>query len=88
MVVDPVVDAELAEPAEVPELAELLELELQAATTIIAATAAAVTDVTRREPAPMRLRSVMKPPGALSGLAERAGAGCGGGSRSAVCHEK
>ena len=25
----------------------------------------------------MRLRSVMEPPGALSGLAERAGAGCG-----------
>lgn len=57
------------------EPAELLELELQAATIIMGATAAAVTDVTRREPAPMRLRSVMEPPGALSELAERAGAG-------------
>jgi hypothetical protein len=79
MAVVPVVDAELVELAEllVLELDELLELELQAATISIAATPAAVADVTRREPAPMRLRSVMKPPGALSGLAERAGAGCG-----------
>ena len=80
MMVDPVVDAglvELAEVLEPAELLELLELELQAATIIIATTAAAVTDVTRREPAPTRLRSVMKPPGTLSGLAERAGAGCG-----------
>jgi hypothetical protein len=67
MVVDPVVDAELVELAEVPELAELLELELQAATIIMAAAAAAVTDVTRREPAPMRLRSVMEPPGLSPG---------------------
>src|SRR6516165_8791289 len=75
MVVDPVVEAEPVELAEVP--AELLELELQAAMISIAATPAAVADVTRREPAPMRLRSVMEPPEALSGLAERAGAGCG-----------
>ena len=76
MVVVPVVDAD---PVELAELVvpELLELELQAATTSIAATPTAVADVTRREPAPMRLRSVMKPPGALSGLAERAGAGWG-----------
>jgi hypothetical protein len=62
-VVVPVVDAELVELAELLELVELLELELQAATTIIDATAAAVTVVARREPAPMRLRSVMEPPG-------------------------
>src|SRR6516162_10633285 len=76
MVVVPVVDAD---PVELAELVvpELLELELQAATISIAATPAAVADVTRREPAPMRLRSVMEPPGALSGLAERAGAGYG-----------
>src|SRR5580693_9724681 len=79
MVVVPVVDAEVVELAELLPLAELLGelLELQAATASMAATAAAVTDVTRREPAPMRLRSVMEPPGAASGLAERAGAGCG-----------
>jgi hypothetical protein len=64
MVVDPVVEAELLEVAELLELAlELDPLELQAAMIIIAATAAAVADVARREPAPTRLRSVMEPPG-------------------------
>src|ERR1700741_1855778 len=67
MVVVPAVEAELVEPVglEAPEL-ELepeLALELQAAMISIAATPAAVADVTRREPAPMRLRSVMEPPG-------------------------
>ena len=90
MSVVPVVEAELVELAELvePELELELELELQAAMISIAATPAAVADVTRREPAPMRLRSVMEPPGALSGLAEHAGAGCGTGTRSAVCDEK
>ena len=94
MVVVPAVAAELVEPVALVEPAELvepeleLELELQAAMISIAATPAAVADVTRREPAPMRLRSVMEPPGALSGLAEHAGAGCRTGTRSAVCVEK
>jgi hypothetical protein len=92
MVVVPVVEAELVEPVELvepePELEPELELELQAAMISIAATPAAVADVTRREPAPMRLRSVMEPPGARSGLAEHAGAGCWTGTRSAVCVEK
>src|SRR3984957_6563845 len=73
MSVVPVVEAEPVEPAELvePELELELELELQAAMISIAATPAAVADVTRREPAPMRLRSVMEPPGALSGLGAR-----------------
>src|SRR5580704_16038321 len=75
MSVVPVVEAELvelAEPVELvePELELELELELQAATISIAATPAAVADVTRREPAPIRLRSVMEPPWTLSGLTE------------------
>ena len=93
MAVVPAVAAELVELVELvefvePELELELELELQAAMISIAATPAAVADVTRREPAPMRLRSVMEPPGALSGLAEHAGAGCRTGTRSAVCVEK
>src|ERR1700722_8568082 len=70
MSVVPVVEAEPVELVE-PELELELELELQAAMISIAATPAAVADVTRREPAPMRLRSVMEPPGALSGLGAR-----------------
>jgi len=53
MVVDPVVDAELLEVAELLELAlELDPLELQAAMIIIAATAAAVADTALRVPVP------------------------------------
>src|ERR1700683_4438471 len=64
MVVVPVDEAELVEVLVVLAPDELDELELQAV-------------VARRGPAPVRLRSVMEPPEALSGSAERAGAGCG-----------
>jgi hypothetical protein len=57
--------------ADVLELDELLELELHAEMSRIAATAAAMLGARRgtRRPAPLRLRTVMKPPGAVSGPA-------------------
>src|SRR5579859_4556254 len=71
MGVSPLAAAGLEELAGPLEPAELLELvELQAATISISATPAAVADATRREPAPIRLRSVMEPPWTLSGLTE------------------
>src|SRR6202050_5300582 len=77
MVVVPVDEAELVEVLVVLAPDELDELELQAAMSVTAATAATAAVVARRGPAPVRLRSVMEPPEALSGSAERAGAGCG-----------
>jgi hypothetical protein len=74
MSVIPAADAELVVPVVVLELDEVLELELQAARSVAVATAATTAVVARREiqlPAPGRLRSVMEPPRAASGLRNR-----------------